>query len=138
MKKFLLMLTLLLVSVVGFSQSQRYYELKAFYLDRGYNIGNEQNFKCVQGSSFYSIMNFSPSSQYVVVAMSDDSDVLDVDVYLYYSDGTLFMKDTDSSNIAIISFNCTSYVNNTKIYVKNYSSRTPNYASTLRFFIAYK
>ena len=134
----LMIMTLLLVSLVGFSQSQRYYELKNYYRGLGYSIGNEKYQTCIQGASFYSYMNFSPSSEYVIVAMSDDSDVLDVDIFMYYSDGSLFMKDSDSSNLAIISFSCSSYVNNTIIYVKNYSSTTPNYASTLRFFIAYK
>ena len=71
-----------------------------------------------------------------IVACSNDVDVTDVDVFVYLSDGSLFMKDDDRSALAIVKFECT-YSQQVKIVIKNYSSLTPNYASTIRYFIAW-
>lgn len=135
MKKLLIALTLFAVSLTAMSQTN-YETYKNYCRNYGWNIGNEQYANLVQGSSAYTYMNFTSGSTYKIVACSNDNDVTDVDVYVYLSDGTLFMKDTDSSALAIVTFNCT-YSQQVKIVIKNYSSRTPLYASTIRYFIAY-
>lgn len=135
MKKLLFILTLLVVSLTTFSQTN-YETYKNYCRSYGWNIGNEQYANLTQGNSAYTYMNFTSGSTYKIVACSNDTDVTDVDVYVYLSDGTLFMKDTDSSALAIVTFNC-NYSQQVKIVIKNYASRTPLYASTIRYFIAY-
>lgn len=135
MKKLLFTLTLLVVSLTTFSQTN-YEAYKTYYRSYGWNIGNEQYADLIQGNSAYTNMNFTAGSTYNIVACSNDNDVTDVDVYVYYPDGTLFMKDNDSSALAIVTFNCI-YSQQLKIVIKNYLSRTPMYASTIRYFIAY-
>jgi hypothetical protein len=137
MKRILLVLALVLSSMTIFSQSQKYNDLKTLYRGYGYSIGTEQVVTLTQGQLGYTYVNFYSGYNYSIVAMSDDSDVLDVDVFTYYPSGYLFMKDSDSSNLAIVSFECTGS-NQLKIVVKNYSSLTPTYASTVRYFVAYK
>lgn len=136
MKKLLFILTLLIVSVTAFSQQTTYDYYKSLYRSYGWNIGNEQYADLSQGKSAYTIMNFTSGSHYAIIACSNDVDVTDVDVYVYLSDGTLFTKDTDSSALAIVDFNCT-WSQQVKIVIKNYSSNTPNYSSRIRYFIAY-
>jgi hypothetical protein len=119
-----------------FSQTN-YERYKALYQSYGWNIGNEQYADLVEGASAYTYMNFTSGSSYSVVACSNDNDVTDVDAFIYLSDGTLFMKDADTSAVSIMSFNC-SWTQEVKIVIKNYASRTPNYASRIRYFIAWK
>lgn len=135
MKKLLFILMLLVISLSTFSQTS-YDSYKNYYRSYGWNIGNEQYANLVQGASAYTYMNFTSGSTYKIFACSNDVDVTDVDVFVYLSDGTLFMQDTDDSNLAIVTFNCT-YSQQVKIVIKNYASRTPSYASTIRYFIAY-
>lgn len=136
MKKFFLMLVLLISSLTMFSQTTDYDYYKNYYRNAGWNIGLEQYGTATQGSTVYSYVNFYSGYNYKVIAMSNDRDVTDVDIYIYQSDGTLFTKDADASRLAIVTFSC-SLSQQVKIVVKNYASRTPNYASTLRFFVAY-
>ena len=135
MKRILIILMLLVVSLTTFSQTN-YDAYKNYYRSYGWNIGNEQYANLTQGYSAYTYMNFASGNTYKIVACSNDADVTDVDVYVYLADGTLFMKDTDSSALAIVTFSCT-YSQQVKIVIKNYLSRTPNYASIIRYFIAW-
>lgn len=135
MKRILFILTLLVASLTTFSQTS-YETYKNLYRSYGWNIGNEQYANLIQGNTAYTYLNFTSGSTYSIIACSNDADVTDVDVYVYLSDGTLFMKDVDASAIAIVKFTCT-YSQQVKIVIKNYSSLTPNYASTIRYFIAW-
>jgi hypothetical protein len=137
MKKILMVLVLAIMSVFAFSQSTKYYEVRGALIDSGWNISADQQASLVEGGSAYYYKTFYAGYQYGILAFSDDSDVQDVDIYAYYSDGTLFMKDTSIANYAILDFNC--YSDTTlKIVIKNYKSNTPSYASICRFFVAYK
>ena len=135
MKKILFILMLLVVSLTTFSQTNYEY-YKSLYRDKGWNIGNEQYANLIQGKTAYTYINFTSGSTCHIVACSNDVDVTDVDVFVYLSDGSLFMKDDDRSALAIVKFECT-YSQQVKIVIKNYSSLTPNYASTIRYFIAW-
>ena len=126
---------LLVVSLTTFSQTNYEY-YKSLYRNKGWNIGNEQYANLTQSGTAYTYMNFTSGNTYSIVACSNDNDVTDVDVFVYLSDGTLFMKDSDSSKIGIVTFTCY-YSQSVKIVIKNYSSLTPNYASTIRYFIAW-
>lgn len=127
---------LIIASITIYSQSN-YEQYKTIYRSYGWYIGNEQYADLVQGSAAYTYMNFYSGYQYAIVACSNDNDVTDVDSFVYLSDGSLFMKDNDASRISIISFNCT-WSQQVKIVIKNYASRTTNYASRIRYFIAYR
>ena len=137
MKRIILMLALVIVSLTAFSQSQRYYDLKALYLSYGYTIGLEEEGYVSQGNSAFTHVVFKPGVSYSLVAMSDDLDVLDLDIYVYYASGNLYVKDDDNHRIAVVNFNL-NYEHTFKIVVKNYSSNTPNYRYKVRYFVAYR
>lgn len=124
------------ISVTAMSQTNYEY-YKALYRGYGYNIGLEQYANLIQGNTAFTNVNFYAGYKYTILAMSNDNDVTDVDIFVYYSDGTLFVKDSDSSSIGIVTFTCSSNIS-MKVIIKNYSSNTPSYPSTIRYFIAYK
>lgn len=136
MKRLLILLAMTLLSLGIFAQS-RYEKVRQVYRSLGYNIGLEEFANLKEGSFGYSTVNFEAGSRYEIVAVSNDTDVKDIDLYVYYPNGELFMEDTDNSNLSVVSFNCT-YSQSMKIIIKNYSSLTPNFASTIRYFIAWK
>ncbi len=127
----------MLSSMTIFSQSQKYNDLKTLYRGYGYSIGAEEMVTLSEGQLGYTNLKFRAGYVYSIVAMSDDCDVVDVDIFTYYPNGDLFMKDSDTSNLAIVSFECTG-TNQLKIMIKNYNSLTPTYSSTFRYFVAYK
>lgn len=137
MKKIIFTLTLLIVSIVSFSQSNDYNQAKQLALDNGYTIAEEKVADIAQGAFLYNYRTFYQGTSYVIFATSDDSDVKDVDIYLSYMDGDIRNKDNDYSNIAVISFTPGATLN-LKISVYNFSSNTPLYESRCRYFIAYK
>lgn len=136
MKRLLILLAMTVLSLGIFAQS-RYEKVRQVYRSLGYNIGLEEYVNLKEGSFGYSTVNFEAGSRYEIVAVSNDTDVKDIDLYVYYPNGELFMEDTDNSNLSVVSFNCT-YSQSMKIIIKNYSSLTPNFASTIRYFIAWK
>ena len=136
MKRLLILLAMAVLSLGIFAQS-RYEKVRHVYRSLGYNIGLEEFANLKEGSFGYSTVNFESGSRYEIVAVSNDTDVKDIDLYVYYPNGELFMEDTDNSNLSVVSFNCT-YSQSMKIIIKNYSSLTPNFASTIRYFIAWK
>ena len=136
MKRLLILLAMAVLSLGIFAQS-RYEKVRHVYRSLGYNIGLEEFANLKEGSFGYSTVNFEAGSRYEIVAVSNDTDVKDIDLYVYYPNGELFMEDTDNSNLSVVSFNCT-YSQSMKIIIKNYSSLTPNFASTIRYFIAWK
>lgn len=79
MKKLLFTLTLLVVSLTTFSQTN-YDAYKNYYRSYGWNIGNEQYANLAQGYSAYTYMNFTSGSTYKIVACSNDNDVTDVEI----------------------------------------------------------
>lgn len=136
MKRLLILLAMTVLSLGIFAQS-RYEKVRQVYRSLGYNIGLEEYANLKEGSFGYSTVNFEAGSRYEIVAVSNDIDVRDIDLYVYYPNGELFMEDTDNSNLSVVSFNC-SYSQSMKVIIKNYSSLTPNFASTIRYFIAWK
>ena len=139
MKKFVLLCLIQILWLYGFSQEQstKYKELKGYLQSKGYSISTEQYANLAQGGEATYVKTFYENTSYAIIAMSDDSDVIDVDVYLKYKNGTVYSKDTDAENVAIITFD-PSYTRDMQVVIKNYSSRTPNYKSRCRFIIGYK
>lgn len=134
-KIFMFMVALLISSTI-FGQTK--YELyKDYYREMGYTIGLENYYNLAEGQSDYDNVKMHANIHYAIVACSNDPDVSDVDVFLHYQNNVLFMKDADSSALAIISFNCYDEYS-MKLSIKNYASSTPLYRSTIRYFVAYK
>jgi hypothetical protein len=85
----------------------------------------------------FNYRTFYGGTNYVIVAASDDVDVTDIDLYLYYESGNVRNKDTDTDRIAVINFTPGTDLM-LKLVVMNYRSNTPTYASRCKYFIAYK
>ena len=137
MKKVVLLcfIHLLCFSVSG--QSARYNEAKGYIRDKGYSISAEQYADLSQGAEAGYTKTFYEGLSYIIIAMSDDADVTDVDVYLRYPSGTAYDKDADSDRLAVIHFTPT-YTREMRVVVKNYASNTPNYKSKCRILIGAK
>jgi hypothetical protein len=130
---------MLCTSVLAFSQSgsSEYRQVLSLLKDKGYSISTEQVADLKQGETAYHFKTFYKNLDYVIVAMSDDDDVTDVDVYLYEEDGDEYTKDTDTKNVAVVKMSPL-LTRDMKVVIKNYASNSPNYASKCRFVIAYK
>jgi hypothetical protein len=135
MKKLLFGLMLLLTTVSMSAQS-RYETMKNYVRSQGYNIGSEQSAAIVQGGTAYTYLNFAPS-EYMIVAVSNDEDVTDLDVAIYLPTGVVLAKDDDESSIAVATFTVYWDVQ-MKVVMTNYASNTPYYASTCRYFVAWR
>ena len=130
---------MLSISVFAFSQNgtSDYNEVLSLLKDKGYTISTEQVADLKQGETAYHFKTFYNNLDYVIVAMSDDDDVSDVDIYLYEDNGDEYTKDTDTKNVAVVKMSPL-VTREMKIVIKNYASNSPNYASKCRFVVAYK
>ena len=138
MRKFLLVFLLIpLFSFNVYCQSGALNEIRDWLKHNGYKILPEQVANLKQGESAHHSRTFYKEYEYVIIGLSDDDDVTDVDLFLQRMDGTEFDKDDDSDDSALINFDPT-FTREMKVVIKNYSSRTPNYASKCRIIIAYK
>src|SRR3569833_128362 len=101
-RRILIITVMLFISAMGFAQSgsSEYRQVLALLKDKGYSISTEQVADLKQGETAYHFKTFYKNLDYVIVAMSDDDDVTDVDVYLYEEDGDEYTKDTDTKNVA--------------------------------------
>lgn len=136
MKK-LLTIILCFVTVSLFSQTAEYKEIKALLLSEGYEVSTEQYADLAQGETAGHTKTFYEGNDYIIVAVSDDDDVSDVDIYLNYTNGDNYDKDTSVDNSAILTFS-PSFTREMRVVIKNYASSTPTYQSRCRFIIAYK
>ncbi|MCK9415229.1 hypothetical protein M0Q97_01060 [Candidatus Dojkabacteria bacterium] len=103
MKKILLLFTILLFNIGLFAQNQRYYDVRNYILELGYTIDENSNVwqqDLTEKDQFYNYKNYYQGNEYVLVAFSQDTDVLDVDLWLCNPNGTIFKKDTDTKNVA--------------------------------------
>ena len=138
MKKLLLLFSLTLgLSISMLAQGPLYKEMKALLKSEGYTISEEYYSDLAEGAFFYNTKMFYTDNHYLIVALSDDADVQDVDLYLYEEDGSEYEKDTDTDAMAVIHFE--PVVGRTmKMSVKNYDSDTPNYESRCWLIVAFK
>jgi hypothetical protein len=140
MKKILLLFAILLFNIGLFAQNQRYYEVRNYIISLGYSIDENANVwhqNLTEKDQFYNYKNYIYGNEYILVAFSQDTDVLDVDLWLCNPDGTIFKKDTDTKNIAVLFFTpAENYY--MKTYVQNYSSLYPSYPSTCWLIVGYK
>ncbi len=112
-------------------------ELRAYLRKEGYSISTEQYAYLSKGEKAGHTKTFYDGTQYAIVAYSENSDVKDVDIYLYDEDGSLLVKDTDSDTFAIISY--TPYTTREmRAVIKNYDSYSSTKEYKCEFIIAYK
>ncbi|MDR2495655.1 MAG: hypothetical protein LBD21_00785 [Tannerellaceae bacterium] len=138
MKKFFIMI-LIIISAQASAQvgSVAYREAKALIINNGYKIASEQYADLAQGESATYTKEFYKGNEYIIIGMSDDSDVNDVDIYLKSTDGEEYTKDADSSDVAVVRFE-PSFSRSMRVVIKNYDSDTPTYESRCRILIGYK
>jgi hypothetical protein len=136
MKKGIFLFFLTTLSLQSFSQSLYNYA-KSYLRENGYTISADQQADLAQGETAGHVKTFYSGNRYMIIALSDDSDVSDVDVFLYYTNGTLDSKDADTEKIAVLTFE-PSYTRDMRVVVKNYASSTPRYKSKCRIIIGYK
>jgi hypothetical protein len=141
MKKFLLVAAVLIsFSSISFAQSSTgftYNFIRGYCQGLGYSIGQEWNANLAQGDYFTKTFTFDEGVEYDIVALSEDNDVQDVDIQILTPSGDVYTQDTKTSAYAEVNFT-PSYTRTLTIKVKNYRSRTPNYASKVYFMIAYR
>jgi hypothetical protein len=137
MKKMLLLLAFVAGTFYSIAQSGAFNERKAYLRNQGYTILDEFYDDLKEGYSTYRYRNFYSSGSYIIFAMSEDTDVEDVDLYVYETDGDEYISDHTVRRMAAVDVNVL-VSREMKIVVKNYKSRTPSYASRCRFLIAYK
>lgn len=136
-KKLPLLALFVLFAATAFAQSQRYQDGVQKLKDMGYTIADEMKVNISEGMTGYSHRHFYGSLKYAIFAVSEDKDVIDLDIYVYDENGEVYEKDTDESDIAVITFK-TGYDMDGKIVVKNYKSNDPDYKSLCRYVVAYK
>ena len=112
-------------------------ELKSYLASEGYSVSTEQYADLAQGSTAGHSKSFYSGNKYVIVAISEDGDVTDIDIYLYRADGSEYSKDASSSKVAILEFEPT-FSREMRVVIKNYASNTPYYKSRCKFLIFYK
>ena len=127
----------LVVSTTAMGQSAHYRELKAYLINEGFSISTEQYADLAQGETAGHTKTFYKGTSYVIIAVSDDNDVRDVDIYLNNTNGGEYDKDTSTESYAVLKFE-PSFTRDMRIVIKNYASNTPYYSSRCRFIIAYK
>ncbi|MDR2475381.1 MAG: hypothetical protein LBD45_05940 [Bacteroidales bacterium] len=137
MKSIFIVVMLAIFALPMFGQSSKYKEARAYLLNEGYSISTEQYADLAQGETAGHTKTFYKNSEYFIFAISDDSDVTDVDIYLNDASGSIYTKDTDTSNVAVVTFS-PSFTREMRVVMKNYASNTPSYKSRCRILIAYK
>jgi|GEM_PF-1975540 len=134
--------TTILVLLLSFfqtthAQGERYRIAKNYYLNKGYSIGQEWYNDLKQGQYFTKSFLFKKYTEYAVVALSEDTDVQDVDIEILTAADDIYEKDTQTDALAVVNFT-PSFSRNLTIKAINYRSGTPNYASRVYFFVAYR
>jgi len=140
MEKILLILSLIVISICSFAQpaqSDAYRSKKYWAVEHGYTINQDKYGYIVKGDYIYESYTFYAGTTYLIYAMSEDDDVTDVDIYLYNTNGSIYIKDSTKDSDAAVVFT-PDYNIVLKVVVKNYISYDPYNKSLCRFFIGYK
>lgn len=103
----------------------------------GYTISQEKYSTLEEGESAYGYKEFFAGNDYKIVAISNDANVTDIDLFVYDEDESDYTSDTKASEVAIVNFHPLS-TREMRIEIKNVSSDTPDDESTCRYVVAYK
>lgn len=133
MKLFIFISIALLLCCQSFSQSM-YTRVSNYLLDEGYTIEKSIYADIAEGETTYVWYTFEAGTTYIIYGFTEDEDVQDLDLTVNYKDGSVYKRDLESDATPVLIF--TPYYTRTmKVILKNYSSDTPDYQSTCRFFI---
>ena len=138
MKKVIFVIGLLIAfSSISRAQGYTYNFVRNYAQGMGYGIGQEWNSQLQQGQYFTKTFTFDRNVQYDIIALSEDGNVLDVDMEVLTPSGALYDRNTRSGRFAEVTFT-PGYDRTLTILVKNNSSNTPYNASKVYFLVAYK
>lgn len=138
MKKVLFIIGLLIcISSICRAQGFTYNYIRNYAQGMGYNIGQEWNSQLQEGQYFTKTFTFDRNVQYDIIALSEDGNVLDVDMEILTPSGYVYDSNNRSSRFAEVVFT-PSYDRTLTIKVKNCSSCSPYYASKVYFIVAYR
>ncbi len=119
-------------------QSFTYNFYRGYLIGEGYTIVEDKYCKLAQGETCSLTRRFFTNNTYKIIAFSDDTDVTDVDLYAYNSNGTLYDKDDEDDRSASLIIRPYLFARDLKITWKSFASRTPRYSSTVYLIIGYK
>ncbi|HTD42443.1 MAG TPA: hypothetical protein VK671_17560 [Mucilaginibacter sp.] len=138
MKKFLFVIGLLIAfASVSHAQGFTYSYIKNYAQGMGYGISQEWYAPLEQGQHFSQSFNFHANTQYDIIALSEDGNVLDIDLEVVTPLGYEYASNNRSSRYAEVTFT-PAYDCTLTVKVKDCSSYSPYYASRVYFMIAYK
>ena len=103
----------------------------------GYTIVTQSYGTLKQAESAYKLYSFLPYRDYIIVGISNDYNVTDVDLHVYDKHGYVYEKDDGPDDVAVVHI-YTYSTQQMKVMIKNAKTDTPDDKSTCRFVIAYK
>lgn len=147
-KYFIILLALTLITTKNFAQGYHYKdidykgaltysEIKNMLIADDYTISDERysDLKKDETGSFW--RTFYPGYEYIIVGISNDIEVNDIDLFCYDTDLQSYTYDNSDDDIAILHVTV-NYTRKLKITIKNSGSDTPYNTSRCRFIVAYK
>ncbi len=136
MKTIITTILLSVLTLAAFTQSKEQ-QIIDLLRSNGFSVSTTQSVRLAQGEGGYYWKTFYSGNNYFIVAFSEDSDVNDIDLYLYDSDGTLLIEDKDTKPVAVLDFNVHKQ-KDLKVVIKNYNSDLTSYEYPCKFIIFYK
>lgn len=105
MKKIIALLVLLVAATsTSYTQGKgKYYRVLGYIEDKGYTVSKNEYADLKKDEYANLTKEYYKGNSYLLVAFSDN-DGVDMDLYLYDDDGSLHSKDTDSDDMAVITF----------------------------------
>ncbi len=138
MKRKMLILALLTLSIITYAQSSRSVSsIKSIFRDKGYSLVDDYYLALSEGNYQYRTRKFYSSCEYVIVAFNTEYGVKDLDLYVQYLDGDTYKKDNDNTNYCVVRFQ-PGTTRRMKLKVKNYSSLRSGYAYDVHMLVFYK
>ncbi|MFN0048496.1 MAG: hypothetical protein ACKVOU_05190 [Cytophagales bacterium] len=100
----------------------------------GYKKVKMQYAKIAEGKSMFNLYDFSKAYSYKIVAFSEETGVLDTDLFLFTENDSLLLKDSDPDPISLLTFEP---ANDTKIkiVVNNYNSEVSGHDYACKYAI---
>jgi len=137
MRKLFLSISLLLIGLSGFSQTEIEQAIKDIMADDGYSWSTTRSAYLSEGESAQYSRTFYGGTVYQVVAFSENSSVEDTDVYLYGDEGELLRKSTTSDDFDTFTFK-PNYTQEMTLLIKNYNSYSSTREYKCKLMVFYK
>jgi hypothetical protein len=137
MKKIFISITLILSLASVFAQRAEEKEFKTLMKDLGYSWSETKSVALSEGESEYYWRSFFTGNEYAILTFSEESEVQDVDLYLYDDAGSLLKQSTSNGNFEIIEYSPLASIQ-VKVVIKNYDSTLESTKFKCKFMIFYK